>query len=142
MYQSNNTSQDDVRINMSSINGRNLSNNNSYAASAGQPINTSYANNRSLIDRAAGYAQQTTNSGLYGNNNNSGGSITGGGNYGVGGVGRADSVGGFYSTGIIGGAGGNFEQDNKSITSTPSKTSKFTYSGMYFILFLVIKKNK
>lgn len=47
--------------------------------------------------------------------------LGGTGFYGAGGsIGGVGSTGGFYG-----------ETDNKSIASTPSKISKFTYSGMY-----------
>lgn len=39
---------------------------------------------------------------------------------------------GYYSTGGSSIGGGGFEQDNRSIASTPSKISKFTYSGIFF----------
>jgi len=121
----------DVRINVNSINPRNF-NTNSYNINSNIGYNNINNTNNS-------YNNSNRNNSVNSNNNQNmpilnaptdNGARAGSGMYG--GVG-ADSVGGFYSTaggGGIGGTGSHIETDNKSISSTPSRISKFTYSGL------------
>ena len=124
----------DVRINTNSINPRNF-NTNSYNINSnmGYPVNN---NNNNVPNNNANVNASTNSYNMpvinarndYGTSPNM---ININGLYsGVG----ADSVGGFYSGGGGGGGAGtasHVETDNKSIVSTPSRISKFTYSGTF-----------
>ena len=121
----------DVRINVNSINPRNF-NTNSYNINSNVGYsNINNNNDNNSYNNSNANRNNSINSNIinmpiimppneYGANNNLNGLY--------GGVG-ADSVGGFYSNGGVGKAGSNVETDNKSIVSTPSRISKFTYSG-------------
>ena len=128
----------DVRINVNSINPRNF-NTNSYNINSNIGYNNnnnpSYSNSNSNSNRNNSINSNANQNMPILNAPTDYGARSGSGMYG--GVG-ADSVGGFYSTaggggggdGGIGGAGSQIETDNKSIVSTPSRISKFTYSGL------------
>lgn len=135
----------EVRINVNSMNPRNLNTNsyniNSNIAGGGGGNNN---NNNTGSNRSGTNYSNNFNNNNSRNNTNTNNSMTSnnmpvinarndfGTNPGLmnlyGGVG-GDSVGGFYSNGVgAGGPGSNVDADNKSIVSTPSRISKFTYS--------------
>jgi hypothetical protein len=143
-------SQDDVVLNVNSS-----VRTNNTTATANQQIqfnnnnnnnsNSSFSNTNDRLGLVANsYQNRMNTSNNVNNTSGMGGTAMGGGYGGPGSIvgGGGGNNDGYYSTGnmresSIGAGPGIYEPDTRSIGSTPSKISKFTYSGKHFIFFLV-----